>query len=310
MRVLVTGAAGMLGRSLMSRFAEDDSVEAIGLSRADFDLRDSRAATEFFRATKPDVVIHAAAKVGGIQANLAEPFDFLANNIDLDSSVIKASIQAGVRNFLYLGSSCMYPKDYRQPLRETDLLAAPLESTNEGYALAKIVGSKLCDYASQEHGAFYKTLIPSNLYGPGDSFSTSSSHLVASVVRKVHLAKMTRNPEIEVWGSGAARREFTYIKDLANWIAGNLHNIGALPPRLNLGVGYDLSVNDYYKKIAEILGVEIVLKHDKSKPDGMKSKLMDSTIASTRFGWQPEFTLESGIPETYESFLRTNEDAR
>ncbi len=303
MRVLVTGANGMLGRNIAEALAGDTTHETLLHTRKDFDLRDKPRLRERLAYARPDLVIHTAAKVGGIQANLAQPVDFLASNIDLDSSVITSSLQSGVKKFIYIGSSCMYPKDYRQPLRETDLLAAPLEPTNEGYALAKIVGSKLCEFASDEKGVFYKTIIPSNLYGPGDSFSPSGSHLLASVIRKVHLSKVNGVENIEVWGSGEARREFTYIKDVANWIVANLQNLESFPARLNIGAGYDMSVNEFYQKVAQVLGVSINLKHDLTKPQGMKAKLLDSSLASEQFDWKPSYSLEEGVIETYEWFL-------
>lgn len=303
MRVLITGAAGMLGSALNRSLLSSGHHETLGLTRADLDLRDHSAFDAILKSFKPEVVIHAAAKVGGIQANIEKPVDFLSSNLQMDTNVINASLANEVQNLVYIGSSCMYPRDYRQPLVESDILQAPLEPTNEGYALAKIAGSKLCEYASSSMGVNYKTIIPSNLYGPGDNFNPGTSHLLASVIRKVHEAKVSGSKGIEVWGSGNARREFTYIDDLAHWLTGSLTSLEALPARLNVGIGMDHSVNDFYLTALSALGVAAELKHDLSKPEGMQAKLMDSTLARMSFGWAPSTDLASGIASTYQWFL-------
>lgn len=295
----------MLGSALTSSLPEQNSeFEVLGLKRSDADLRNQNEFGKILLNFKPDVVVHAAAKVGGIQANIQSPVEFLAANLQMDASVIMACLDQGVGNLVYIGSSCMYPRDYRQPLVESDILAGPLEPTNEGYALAKISGSKLCEFASNAFGVNYKTVIPSNLYGPGDNFRVGSSHLLASVIRKVHEVKISRASIIDVWGSGTARREFTYITDLVTWLGGILNSLDQLPARLNVGVGEDHSVNDFYEVALETLEVEAELMHDLSKPEGMKSKLMDSTVAKTKFGWHPSTDLSSGIKLTYEWYLR------
>lgn len=310
MKVLITGAAGMLGSALKRSLSEDSKFEVLGLTRSDLDLRDHDQFENQVKSFKPDVVIHAAAKVGGIQANISKPVDFLASNLQMDTNVITTCLENSVESFVYIGSSCMYPKDYRQPLVEDDILQAPLEPTNEGYALAKIAGSKLCEYASQSMGINYTTIIPSNLYGPGDNFNPGSSHLLASVIRKVHETKLSGTKEIDVWGSGNARREFTYIDDLANWVMGSLTDLHLFPPRLNVGIGIDYSVNDFYQAALDALGVEAALKHDLSKPEGMKAKLMDSTLARDNFGWNPNTDIASGIRQTYQWFLEQQENEK
>jgi GDP-L-fucose synthase len=249
------------------------------------------------------LVVHSAAKVGGIQANIENPVNFLLENLQMDSTVISSSLAEGVRNFVYIGSSCMYPKDYRQPFEESDLLQAPVEPTNEGYALAKITGSKLCEYASNSIGVNYKTVIPSNLYGPGDNFDPYSSHLLASVVRKVHDAKLENLPTISVWGSGTARREFTFVDDVAGWIAKSVDKVESLPSRLNLGSGKDYSVDELYQIAMQIIGHEVPIVHDESRPEGMRSRLMDSSMAKTKFGWTPTTDIATGISKTYKAFL-------
>lgn len=308
MKVLITGAAGMLGSALVRTFEALENHEVLPLTRYDLDLRNKTDFEKQLRHFSPDLVIHAAAKVGGIQANISHPFEFLADNLQMDSNIITTSLANGVENLLYIGSSCMYPRDYRQPLVESDILQAPLEPTNEGYAIAKIAGSKLCEYASKSLGVSYKTVIPSNLYGPGDNFNPGSSHLLASVIRKVHEAKVNGSSEIDVWGSGNARREFTYIEDLSEWLAGRASSLNELPPVLNVGIGVDYSINEFYQTALDSLGVSADLRHDLTKPEGMQSKLMDSTLARTSFGWSPKTDLNTGIAKTYQWFLANSKE--
>lgn len=307
MKVVVTGAAGMLGTALTQHVSQISEHDVVGATRSDLDLRDPKSLKSFLTCHKPDVLIHAAAKVGGIQANIKSPFEFLAANLSMDTNVVQTCIDLGVQNVLYIGSSCMYPRDFRQPLAESDILGAPLEPTNEGYAIAKIAGSRLCEYASSSFGLNYKTLIPSNLYGPGDNFNPQSSHLIASVIRKVHEAKQDSREFLEVWGSGSARREFTYIGDLARWIAENLENIGKFPSLLNLGLGKDYSIDEFYQTAMRVIEYEVPLVHDESKPEGMRARLMDSSIARAHFGWHPSTDIKEGILRTYTWFLETKE---
>jgi GDP-L-fucose synthase len=308
MKVLITGAAGMLGSALLRTFESLENHDVLPLTRADLDLRSKTEFEKQLRDFAPDLVIHAAAKVGGIQANISHPVEFLADNLQMDSNIITTSLANGIENLLYIGSSCMYPRDYRQPLVESDILQAPLEPTNEGYAIAKIAGSKLCEYASKSLGVSYKTIIPSNLYGPGDNFNPRTSHLLASVIRKVHEAKVIGSKEIDVWGSGNARREFTYIDDLSEWIAGRASSLNELPPVLNVGIGIDYSINQFYQTALDSLGVSAVLRHDLTKPEGMQSKLMDSTVARESFGWSPKTDLNTGIAKTYQWFLANSKE--
>lgn len=307
MKVLITGAAGMLGSALSSTFSNTGNHEVLPLTRASFDLRSKPDFDACLKKFKPDLVVHAAAKVGGIQANISNPVDFLADNLLMDTNVIMSSLDHGIGSLMYIGSSCMYPRDFRQPLSEEDLLQAPLEPTNEGYALAKIAGSKLCEYASKSHGVSYKTIIPSNLYGPGDNFNLGTSHLLAAVIRKTHEAKISKSSAIKVWGTGKARREFTFISDLADWIVERSSGLAELPPTLNVGIGIDYSVNEFYQTALEVLKVDAELVHETSKSDGMQAKLLDSTLAKTEFGWSPETDIAKGIELTYEWFLRAKE---
>ncbi|MEJ1230372.1 MAG: NAD-dependent epimerase/dehydratase family protein [Galbitalea sp.] len=303
MKVVITGANGMLASSVRAEWdAQRPDDQVVGLSRSDVDLRDRDATRAVLEKIRPDAVIHCAARVGGIAANVANPTGFLLDNLLLDSSVIGNSIELGVDKFVYVGSSCMYPRDYRQPLVESDILAAPLEPTNEGYAIAKIAGSKLCEYASRELGLTYRTIIPSNLYGPKDDYNSGRSHLIAAAVSKVHAAKTAHSPAVEIWGDGTARREFTYVGDLANWLVAEIDRLGDWPSVLNVGCGYDRTVSEFYQLAKEVVGYEGGFVYDTTKPTGMHQKLMDSSAAK-HLGWAPRTSLEDGIRHAYEVFL-------
>ena len=266
------------------------------------DLTDSKAVADLLSDRKPDHVVLAAAKVGGIQANISDPVDFLVQNLNIAVNVIHSCLRSGVRNLLYIGSSCMYPRDYKTPLKEEYILAAPLEPTNEGYALAKIVGARLCEYCNRQYATNYKTLIPCNLYGPGDKFGPASSHLVAAVIDKVHRAKLSGERTVVVWGDGAARREFLYVDDLADYVCHCLPRLDELPTYLNVGCGRDYSVLEYYKMAAEVIGFSGRFAFDTSKPTGMHVKLLDSSLAH-RHAWCPTTTPREGIEKTYRYYL-------
>lgn len=300
-KVLVTGARGMLGGSVVRVLEAHPNYEVIVWTRDLVDLRNPMATFNALQETSPNYVIHCAARVGGIQANIDSPADFLLDNIKIDSSILSAAQQLGIKNFVYVGSSCMYPTDFRQPLVESDLLAAPLEETNEGYALSKIVGSKLATYISKQYGMNYKTIIPSNLYGPGDNFDATSSHLVAACLKKALAAKDKHESSILVWGDGKARREFTYVDEVSEWLARALPSIEEWPDAMNLGLGVDFSVAEFHKFALVAAGHQAELVFQPEKPAGMLQKLMDSSIARTRFGWNPKIYPQNGMQLTLES---------
>lgn len=302
MRVAITGAAGMLGRSLAQRWCElrpGDLV--VPMTRTEVDLRSRSDTVDIVRSAAPDLIVHTAARVGGIQANIADPTGYLLDNLLIDSSVISAAMETGVPGLVYIGSSCMYPRDFRQPLRETDILAGPLEPTNEGYALAKISSAKLCGYASAQYGLDYRVIIPSNLYGPYDDFSPERSHLVAAVLAKLHRAKDTDAATVEIWGTGRARREFTYVGDVADWMIDSIENIGQWPNVMNVGCGDDHSVREFYEIAKEITGYKGQFVHDLSKPEGMAKKLMDSSLAR-QHGWNPKTSIREGMTQAYRQY--------
>lgn len=305
MRVVITGARGMLGSSLRSAWASlRQQDEVVSLTRTTVDLTDRDQTRRAIAQARPDLVVHAAARVGGIQANIADPTGFLLDNLLIDTSVISAALAADVPGLVYVGSSCMYPRDHRQPLVESDILAGPLEPTNEGYAIAKIAGARLCAYASAQFGLAYRVVIPSNLYGPLDDFSPARSHLIPAIIAKLHEAKVSGAGSVAVWGSGNARREFTYAPDVADWIVGSIDELAGWPQLMNIGYGQDFSVREFYEMGSAAVGYEGGFDFDLSRPEGMQRKLMDSTLAR-QAGWQPRTSPEEGMRATYTHFLST-----
>ncbi|PVE18914.1 NAD-dependent epimerase/dehydratase family protein [Arthrobacter sp. Bz4] len=307
MKILITGSNGMLAKNIVAAFKSSAAVhELIQVNRDDGDLREQSTADDIIRRAAPDLIIHTAARVGGISANIADPSGFLMDNLLIDSSVLRAASEHGVKDLLYLGSSCMYPRDYRQPLVESDILAAPLEPTNEGYAISKIAAAKYCQYASAQFGYNYKVIVPSNLYGAGDHYDLASAHLVAAALGKAHSAKVQGSKTIDVWGDGSARREFTFVGDLAQWIVDEHHNINNWPTILNVGCGIDHSVTEIYLAAMKVVELNGTLEYDLSKPTGMKQKLMDSSQAIDKFGWKPKTSLIDGMKTAYAEFTATH----
>lgn len=303
--VLLTGGSGMVGRNV-AEFRAADGWTLVAPTSRELDLRDAQGTADFVRKLKPDVVIHAAGRVGGIQANIAAPVDFLVTNLDLGRNIVMAARAAGVPRLLNLGSSCMYPREAPNPLHEEMVLRGELEPTNEGYALAKIAVARLCQYVTREQPALsYKTLIPCNLYGPHDKFDPKHSHLVPAIIHKVHVAHTQGQPEVEIWGDGTARREFMFAPDLADAIWRAVETFDALPDMMNVGVGSDHSVNDYYRIAAQVIGWNGRFVHDTSKPAGMKQKLV-SIERQAAWGWTPGTSLEDGIRATYQHYLGLN----
>ncbi len=304
MKILLTGGSGMLGQAIL-RLAPliAPDLQIIAPTRTELNLLDRVMVRRYFLVNSFDAVIHAAAKVGGIKANMSDPIGFMTDNMLISLHTIEHAHQAGIRNFVNLGSSCMYPRDYRNPLVEEDILAAPLEPTNEGYAIAKIAASRLCSYISAQHGLAYKTLIPCNLYGNGDRFDLEQGHMIAAAMMKIHMAHRNGDSDVEIWGDGTVRREFLYVDDLAKFIVVNIGNLHHFPADLNVGLGYDYTVNEYYQAIADVVGFRGTFVHNPDAPVGMTHKLMDITKAQT-FGWSPDTSLQDGLKETYAGFLR------
>lgn len=308
MKIYITAKNGLVGKNLLEN-KQLQKHEIFATSHSELDLMDYGAVKDFLYQKKPDMVIHCAGKVGGIQANIKSPYDFFMNNAVMGINVVRASKELGIKKFLNLSSSCSYPKDYKQPLKEEYVLQGELEPTNEGYALAKLSVLRMCEYISQQFSDFlYKTLIPCNLYGRYDKFSPENSHMIPAVIRKVHESKASHSSMIDIWGDGTARREFMYAGDLADGIAYVVDNFEKIPTLMNIGLGYDYTVNEYYRAVAEVIGWDGIFKHDLSKPAGMKQKLVDITKL-TKLGWKPKTSLKEGIKKTYDYFLNEYEGA-
>lgn len=303
MRILLTGGRGMVGRNFLEHpKARDHDIQAPG--SAELDLRDAAAVRSWLAASPPDIIIHAAGRVGGIQANLREPVAFLVDNLDIGRNLVLAAREYGVKALLNLGSSCMYPRNGTNPLHEELILQGELEPTNEGYALAKITVAKLCEYITRETPDYqYKTLIPCNIYGRHDKFSPDSAHMLPSIIRKLHEAKTSGRTEVEIWGSGEARREFMYAGDLADCMWRAVEQFESLPPLMNVGLGRDWTVNEYYAIAARVIGYSGRFTHDLTKPVGMLQKLV-SIERSARWGWCAKTPLEKGIEITYDHYLK------
>ena len=271
-KILLTGGGGIVGRNLLEAAAAQN-IEIIAPSSRELDLLDQSAVARYLDYLKPECVIHAAGRVGGIQANVREPVLFLVQNWDMGRNLIMASRDAGVKQLINLGSSCMYPRDSPNALREEDVLTGALEPTNEGYAIAKCAVARLCGYIQREApDCRYKTLIPCNVYGRYDEFDPTHSHLVPAVIHKLHRAKADGLPAVDIWGDGTARREFMFAGDLADAILSAIERFDTLPDVMNVGLGHDFAVDDYYRLGAQVVGYTGAFKHDLTKPVGMMRK--------------------------------------
>jgi GDP-L-fucose synthase len=302
-KVLLTGASGMVGSNLLEHpYAEKFNI--LTPSRQELNLLDSKSIKIYLNHHLPDIVIHAAGKVGGVQANLNEPVSYLMDNLDMGRNIVWGSRQAGIRRLINLGSSCMYPRNYSKPLSEDMMLKAELEPTNEGYALAKIVTARLCEYIVREDSSYqYKTLIPCNLYGRHDKFNTEHSHLLPAIIHKMHQAIKTGQKIVEIWGDGTARREFMYAADLADALIRSITHFDTLPSYMNVGLGCDFTINEYYKAAADVMGYTGSFVHNISKPVGMARKLVNIE-RQVAWGWVAKNDLITGLEKTYEFYLK------
>jgi len=301
MKVLITGANGMVGKNLVERLGAQQGIHLLTPSRKELNLLNQLEVNRYFLKEKPDFVFHFAAKVGGIQANINEPVEFLVENTLMNTHVIMAALAAGVPKLINLGSSCMYPRG-RDILRENDILTGELEPTNEGYALSKLTSARLCQYISKSKGLMYKTIVPCNLYGRYDHFDAVRSHMVPAVIRKMHEAKESGAATVDIWGDGESRREFMYVDDLIDFLLLVMPDMGQVPDILNVGLGIDYSINEYYEIGAEVVGYQGGFTHDLSKPAGMRKKLMDVSC-SHQLGWQAKTSLREGMAQMYQYYL-------
>jgi len=299
-KIFVAGHRGMVGSALMRRLETEAFSNIVTRERAQLDLADQSAVAKFFEEERPDIVIVAAAKVGGIKANSDYPVEFLVENLQIQNNVTCAAHEHGMRKLLFLGSSCIYPKFAPQPIPESALLTGPLEQTNEAYAIAKIAGIKLCQAFSREYGANFISAMPTNLYGPDDNFDLDTSHVLPALLRKAHEAKMRNDRKLIVWGSGKPRREFLHVDDLASACLLLLEKYDS-PEIINVGCGEDISIRELAELICDVVGFDGELAWDATKPDGTPRKLLD--ISRIRaLGWKPAIPLRDGIARTYDWF--------
>ena len=301
MRVLITGGTGMLGSSL-ARLGQNAGLEILLPKKSELNLDNEVATLRYVETNSPDAIIHAAARVGGIAANIANPVDFLTQNLRIDGNVLNGSLRAGVKKLIYVGSSCMYPRSLSHPMKEEQILTGLLEPTNEGYALAKIVGSKTVQYVARTSELVWRNFIPSNLYGPNDHFEPERSHLLAAIIQKVVSAKLNNHDEVEMWGDGSVRREFTYVDDVAHYMIHSLDKLESLPITMNIGVGIDHTVREYYEMVIKMLGAKVKIVANPSKPAGMQRKLLNISLARS-YGWEAKTNIEMGIKATIDWYL-------
>ncbi|MBA1139483.1 MULTISPECIES: GDP-L-fucose synthase family protein [Mesorhizobium] len=314
-KVYVAGHRGLVGSATVKALAAAGSYEIVTRTHDELDLCDRKATREFFMSERPDYVVMCAAKVGGILANASLPVDFLHNNLAIQISVFDGAHAAGIERMIFLGSSCIYPRDCPQPIREDYLLSGPLEATNRPYALAKIAGVESCWSFNRQYQTRYLALMPTNLYGPGDNYHPDTSHVLPALMRRFHVAKMNRDPRVVAWGSGMPRREFMYSLDIGDAIAFLLglpaSDFGALTspdiaPLINVGVGEDITIRELAELVKATVSYEGDLMFDTTKPDGTPRKLLDVTRLRT-LGWEAKTSLGVGLQATYEHFLRDQE---
>jgi GDP-L-fucose synthase len=300
-RLYIAGHNGMVGSALVRRFSREPNADLLLRTRQELDLLNQAAVDAFFARERPDTVIVAAAKVGGIHANNTYPAEFLYDNLMIAANAVHAAFRHGTRRLLFLGSSCIYPKLAPQPMTEECLLTSALEPTNEAYALAKIAGLKLCQYYRKQHGVLFHSAMPTNLYGPGDNYHLQNSHVLPALIRKFHEAKEAGRPEVTAWGTGSPRREFLHVDDLAEACA-FLLQLPDPPDWINVGTGSDVTIKELTEAVARTTGFAGRIAWDRSKPDGTPRKLLDvSRLAA--LGWRARITLEEGLRLTYASFL-------
>ena len=301
MKLYIAGHNGMVGGALVRRFQREPGVTLLLRTRQELELTNQAAVTAFFAREKPDAAIIAAAKVGGIHANSTYPAEFIFDNLAVATNTIHGAYQAGVKRLLFLGSSCIYPKLAPQPMPESSLLTGPLEPTNEAYAIAKIAGLKLCEYYRKQYGVLYHSAMPTNLYGPGDNYHPQNSHVLPALIRRFDEARATGQAEVMAWGTGAPKREFLHVDELAAACA-FLLQLSNPPDLINIGTGTDVTIKELTELVAQVTGFTGRITWDATKPDGTPRKLMDVSRL-TALGWQSRVGLREGVQQTYASYL-------
>lgn len=304
-KIYVAGHRGMVGSAIVRLLEKRGHKNIIKKTSSQLDLRDQTKVNEFFIKEKPETVILAAAKVGGIEANMNDLTGFLLENLQIQTNVLTSAYNNNVKNFMFLGSSCIYPKESNQPIKEEYLLTGPLEPTNEGYALAKITGIKACEYYHKEHGMNYLSVIPTNLYGINDNFDPKTSHVISSIIRRMHAAKVNNDPYVEIWGTGKPYREFMYVDDMAEATIFVLENYKERTS-VNVGTGQDVTIKELAETIQEVVEYKGKLKFNTTKPDGMFRKRLDVTKLKN-MGWEPKISLKEGLKRTYNWYLQNKE---
>jgi GDP-L-fucose synthase len=300
-KVIVAGHRGMVGKAVVRKLEDNHDVELLLAARNELDLTNQPAVDAFFDKHKPDIVIFCAAKVGGIYANMTYPVEFLTDNLLMSVNVTRAAYENRASRLLYLGSTCIYPRNAPQPIQERALLSDYLEKTNEAYALAKITGLKLCEYYRRQYGAMFHSAMPTNMYGPGDNYHPDNSHVLPALIRRFHEAKLNDAPEVTIWGTGTPRREFMHVDDLADAIV-HLVQMDDPPDLVNVGTGEDVSILEVATIVAATVGYQGKIVTDPSKPDGTPRKVTDMTLMHS-LGWKHKISLEQGLNQTYKDFL-------
>ncbi len=299
-RIFVAGHGGMVGSALIRQLKDREYTNLITASHSELDLCCQDAVRQFLNENRPDIVIVAAAKVGGIHANKTYPAEFIHSNLAIALNLIHESHQIGISRLIFLGSSCIYPRMAPQPIPEDALLTSPLEPTNEAYALAKIAGLKLCQHYRAQYGDLFHSVMPTNMYGPNDNYDLMDSHVLPALIRRFHEAKTAEDPYVTVWGSGSPRREFMHVDDCANAII-HLLDVDDPPDWLNIGIGEDITIRELARTIASVIGYKGEIRFDTSKPDGPPRKLCDSSKLRAT-GWVPRIGLHEGLKHTYGCF--------
>jgi GDP-L-fucose synthase len=308
MKLFIAGHNGMVGGALVRRFSAEPGIRLVLRTRQELDLTSQAAVSAFYADEKPDVVIMAAAKVGGIHANNTYPADFLYDNLAIAANTIHGAYTAGVKRLLFLGSSCIYPKLAPQPMPESCLLTGPLEPTNEAYAIAKIAGLKLCEYYRKQHGVLYHSAMPTNLYGPGDNYHPQNSHVLPGLIGRFHQAREAGQAEVLAWGTGSPKREFLYVDELADACAFLLRQDNP-PDLINIGTGTDVTIRELTELVAQVIGFKGRITWDATKPDGTPRKLMDVSRLKA-LGWTARIGLREGVEKTYAAYLAEKASGR
>lgn len=300
-RIYVAGHRGMVGAAVARKLTAQSETDVIVKTRQELDLVNQQAVSEFFSSERPDGVVFAAARVGGIHANSTYPAEFIYQNVMMAANAIHAAHESGTERFLFLGSTCIYPRMAPQPIREDSLLTSELEPTNEAYALAKITGVKLCEFYRRQYGDLFHSAMPTNLYGPGDNYHPENSHVLPALLRRFHEAKESRAESVAIWGTGSPLREFLHVDDLADGIL-HLLDLADPPDLVNIGSGQEISILELAKSVAAVVGFKGRIETDPTKPDGTPRKLSDISLIQ-QTGWSPQIGLPEGLESAYASFL-------